>query len=379
MRLHLVLALLASGCAIDTADVGDEDKPVESENVARRGCGTEVGCNAGNGGGVYTEENGSAGIGPSHFMIAHFINNGSNVTFVGRYLQYPTEPLWAFGTGTVVSATYQNLTYYVQAIGENPIGQPAYSTVPWIKFANVATPITGTQIEGVIFHIQLDNDPAHYDLSWNDYHLATTAEVNGPTNQNNTVHSFNMRWREVRFAALSLPMVWTDYCRDADGTRDHIVFQQGIGVHPVSGDLAYNQTFTTVGCVHGAIATVRLWGYTYRENTASADLFKAAIHMKRASYCGDASFYTVGGTFIGISDNQGINSYDPSLRIEAQWGPNGATCVNLDAVRHSDVAFAYPGELPAYFGGTCPDRIDPLPDCDGMENPLLTSTASSQH
>ena len=38
-----------------------------------------------NGGGVYTQELGNAGIGPTNFMITHFFNYGNGVYVLGRY------------------------------------------------------------------------------------------------------------------------------------------------------------------------------------------------------------------------------------------------------------------------------------------------------
>jgi hypothetical protein len=298
----------------------------------------------GNGGGVYTDENGFAGIGPKQFMITHFINGSTDVTFEGRYLYDPTVPLWAPGSGQVTGAHYEGLWYSVEAISESfttPTFHLSHNGVP----RDVSGPdIVTTATSSFVLHVSLNDGTGEYDLQFNGY-----AQENG---NNVVVRKANMRWRKQGVG-------WTQYCRMADGTPDPIVFQQGIGVHPLNADLLYNSAYVTPGCRHGGPATVRLWGYTYRINTPTADLFKAALHMKRASYCGDRTFYTESGTQISIWDAAGVNQ-DPVTPMEASWGPNGATCVDLQSVRRPDVE--YPPNIGQYFSGTCADgRV--IPPC----------------
>lgn len=49
--------------------------------------------------------------------------------------------------------------------------------------------------------------------------------------------------------------------------------------------------------------------------------------MVRADYCGDGAGQTLDGTPIDIWDSKGIaeRAEVPGMRLEAEWGPHGAT------------------------------------------------------
>jgi hypothetical protein len=353
MRL-LLLVVTIGACAMDGAGVTE----VES-NVIIKGndCPDIRNCDEGNGGGVYTDENGFVGIGPNQFLITHLINvvdstGTKHVNLAGRYYS-ASDGYWRAGTGQVTGAHYQNEWYSVEELNES-------FTVPkfTLSRSGITRDVTGPDIQynnglGLVLHVSLDDGTGEYDLSWGNY--------SSEPGNNVVVRKAYMRWQSQKQGTT-----WTQYCRMADGTPDPIVFQQGIGVHPVTADLIYDSAYVTPGCRHGGPATVRLWGYSYRNNTSTADQFKAALHMKRASYCGDRSFYTKSGTEILIWDDFPVNQqFDTSTNVtslEAAWGPNGATCVNLGYVRHGDV------EYPAghYFDGYCPDAngvLHRIPNC----------------
>lgn len=340
MRLHLsVLLVVATGCVVEEPGLGETEFAVKK-------CPDDT-CTVGNSNGVYTDENGSASMGPNQFMIAHFINTPTQVTLVGRYLyDAPTGPdFWVQGTGYVSGADFQGEWFAVDSIDES-------FTVPIFTLSRSPTvppfQVTGSQLVTgpLILHVSIDDGTHDYDLSWNSY--------SSEPGNNVVVRKANMRWRNQK-----LGLGWTQYCLNEDGSNDPVVFQKGIGVHPVTADLIYNASFVTVGCRHGGMATVRLWGYSYQAGTASADLFRAGLHMKRASYCGDKAFYTHSGTQIWIWDSSGINAGAVTPGMEASWGPNGATCVNLNFVRHGDVD--YPLGSGNYFDGHCPTYT--LPPC----------------
>jgi ADYC domain-containing protein len=168
--------------------------------------------------------------------------------------------------------------------------------------------------------------------------------------------------------------VWTEYCLDASNAADTVLFQQGIDVDVVNADvLDRGSSYVTLSCRKGAIASGRSWGYGYRDTgTNDIALFDAALHMKRASYCGDVAYYTSAGTQIYIWDADSINTSSKAnpanlYDIEAVWdttGTTGALCVNynltnstLDKRRHHD---ADSGGL-GTWDGTC--NGNPMPHC----------------
>jgi hypothetical protein len=82
----------------------------------------------------------------------------------------------------------------------------------------------------------------------------------------------------------------------------------------------------TLACVNGAIGKCVAWGYWPWEPGMRA-FHQACIRMARADYCGDGAGQTVDGTPIDIWDSRGIAERDgvPGMRVEAEWGPHGAT------------------------------------------------------
>lgn len=57
--------------------------------------------------------------------------------------------------------------------------------------------------------------------------------------------------------------------------------------------------------------------------------------MVRADYCGNGQAHTVSGTPIHVLDKLGIQTQSPDTPydVEAEWGPNGAVCLNPDFMR----------------------------------------------
>jgi hypothetical protein len=82
----------------------------------------------------------------------------------------------------------------------------------------------------------------------------------------------------------------------------------------------------TLACVNGAIGKCVMWGYRPWEPGMRA-FHQTCIRMVRADYCGDGAGQTLDGTPIDIWDSRGIAERDraPGMRLEAEWGPHGAT------------------------------------------------------
>jgi hypothetical protein len=142
-------------------------------------------------------------------------------------------------------------------------------------------------------------------------------------------------------------------------------------------------SYVTLSCLHGAIATAHWWGYSYRGTPAQTDMFEAAMHMKRASYCGDDAFYTRRNVVIMMRDevgNLGNDAIRP-LEFEASWdrawlpdGPIRATCINRLKRRRPGALYPPNPNFGVDFDGTCDGN--PLPDCSPDETlypPLLVN------
>lgn len=336
-----------------------------------------------NGTGVYTAEEGKAGIGRYKLMITHFISHGSSVTFEGRYFD-PESQGWrklASPTpGRVDSAEYQGKHLRVTAVQEA-------STAPTWTLLDPATqksfPVTDTQLLHLKLYISFDvssattpprpppqtpratasqgpGDPA---IAGSERYVLDFDHA-GTDGGQHDVHTYNLRWSEAIAGAQP-----TQYCVDANGFADPIVFQQGIDVVPTTGAVTHTantSSIVTMSCRKGALATVYWWGYDY--DTSDPFYFSAGIQMKRASYCGDYRHYTYAGTNIYIADAKGIHTLpDQDLdNIEAAWGPGGALCINLDERRHWGIT--YDG---AAFDGTCNGQKLPVCRSRPLGKPYL--------
>lgn len=345
-----------SGTATGVSGHGRSPGPDASRAlaVAAHSCPDPKNCTSPNGTGVYTAEGGFAGITvsevsagvvfPRNIMITHFMNNdipnGRRVTFRYGYFDASTNnwvPL--SGSGIVKKAKYHGKALDVISVTES-------NTIPTWTLHDPAASIDSTvavsdqELVGLGLEIEFEFATAKKIaiLEFNDAH---------PHSGRNVVRTYNIRWQ-----LIGTPSGWKQYCfadRDAK-TPDPIVFQRGIEVDPTSGAIHRRNPSTsvvTVSCYLGAPAQVYGWGYDYLDPNTDF-YFRAGIHMKRASYCGDENYFTRTGTEILMHDDRPIReelSLNGNTKLEAQWKPEGAVCVNPENVRHLSMVPVKPGLL----------------------------------
>lgn len=97
----------------------------------------------------------------------------------------------------------------------------------------------------------------------------------------------------------------------------------------------------TFACKDGALAKCVLFGYrpwATVNGVSLADHHQACTRMVRADYCGDGQAHTALGTPIHVLDQLGIQTpaANTSYVVEAEWGPNGAVCLNPSNTRHAN-------------------------------------------
>jgi hypothetical protein len=311
-------------------------------------------CTNPNGTGIYTAERGAAGIGPNQLMITHFINlpggtpTSSRVAFDGRFFD-PQAQTWGRlpAPGLVVRADYQGkheLT--VLAVSETS------TALQWTLLdpqTSQPMPVPDSGLASLVVYVQFSLRRATNDTT-QIYALRFQPTAGGPASKL-PLQIYDLTWQDTR-----APQAPARYCADAQGNTDPVVFQRGMDVEPITGSVARggaSPSFVTMSCRGGALATVYSWGYGYGAASSTPTFyFDAGIQMKRASYCGDAQFFTVANTNIYMTDDQGIQpAKPPPHRIEAWWTPTGASCVNLANLRHSSMGFQ----------GSC--KGVPLPAC----------------
>ena len=153
---------------------------------------------------------------------------------------------------------------------------------------------------------------SNFTVSFDPPSTANPASISRKTTASGLVTEqvFPMRWN----AGATKTATTQSYCTRAPlngippGADDNVVFQQGIIVNALDGGHDRDDAYVTLSCQLGAIARARLWGYAYRGTQSQADIFETVMHMKRASYCGDASFYTRRATEFFIKDSAGITT-----------------------------------------------------------------------
>ncbi|HEY2743504.1 MAG TPA: ADYC domain-containing protein [Polyangia bacterium] len=340
-----LVAALSVGCS-----AAPEDVAAESQAVMR--CpDPKNGCTVSNGAGIYTDEYGAAGFGASQIMITHFINHWPGVTFDARYFDNASSWWLALPSqGTVTTADFNGQN------GLAVVSVTETATVPtWNMKDSHGNPVS-TQAPAdflqLTLHVRVadpNGGPKEYALTFDGTGVFTKYQVN--------IRKFNMLWR-----AEDAPQVPPkQYCLDGNGVKDQVVFQEMIGVDPVDGSVSRNGTSTnyvTLSCLLGAPAKAHSWGYPYRPGYAANVLFDGAIHMKRASYCGDGSFYTKTGTEIHIRDVDTINDAPMGSTPEAYWTSTRAYCYWPANMRHPEMG----------FNGTCADGTT-IPQCTGLPQP----------
>jgi len=90
---------------------------------------------------------------------------------------------------------------------------------------------------------------------------------------------------------------------------------------------AWTDTGTfSFACRKASIAKCVEFGYKSWEGYG--DHLQACVRMLRADYCGDGVPHTVNGTPINLYDNASVQVDTESWPVDAEWGPDGALCVN---------------------------------------------------
>lgn len=132
---------------------------------------------------------------------------------------------------------------------------------------------------------------------------------------------------------------WEPLCLDTQGNRQDTLLLGDIWDPDDGAKLARPSNNTiTFACRSAALAKCVEFGYkpwASKNGTALANYHQACTRMVRADYCGTGTSHTVSGTQIHVLDQLNIQkkAQGVSYDVEAEWGPNGATCVNPGNLR----------------------------------------------
>jgi hypothetical protein len=138
-------------------------------------------------------------------------------------------------------------------------------------------------------------------------------------------------------------------CVDAAGAPSFAVSVSGTWnlAEGVPGGGAYHADTAdfTIACRGSAIAKCVELGY--KPWSGIVPQLASCVRALRADYCGDGTPHTVNGTMVNIYDNLGIQDDAVEWVPEAEWTPDGATCVSTKkATRFDQVANERPSCYP---------------------------------
>lgn len=130
--------------------------------------------------------------------------------------------------------------------------------------------------------------------------------------------------------SVSADGTWRPLCLDPAGNElfaDTLGGTWNLGVG-VPGGGSYNAAGMgfSIACRNSAMAKCVELGY--KPWTGHARELASCVRALRADYCGNGIPYTVTGTIVNIYDDAGIQPDGIAWDAEAEWTPDGATCVS---------------------------------------------------
>ena len=183
-----------------------------------------------------------------------------------------------------------------------------------VQTSNGAT-LVGTQLVGSILHFGLvDGAPKKRKV-----------KIAGATAQASGLWLYDLQIKDDVGA-------WEPLCMNALGGATQAIMVGEVW-DPDTGDrVATESGLVTLACRDAAIGKCAEWGYHPWE---WPDHHQACTRMVRADYCGDGESHTIDGMVIHVLDEIGVENPEPGTNyaVEAEWGPDGATCLDLAHTR----------------------------------------------
>ncbi len=130
---------------------------------------------------------------------------------------------------------------------------------------------------------------------------------------------------------------WKPLCVDHNGEPTEAILVGDVW-NPLTGARRGVSGGVTFACRDFAVAKCVEWGYrpwASVNGTSLSDFHQACTRLVRADFCGDSTPHTVPGTPVHVLDQIGVQNVDPNANyvVEAEWGPNGAVCLNSANMR----------------------------------------------
>lgn len=182
-----------------------------------------------------------------------------------------------------------------------------------IGISTTSTPLSGESVVGSMWKGRLTNGRAI---------AIRVDEAMQGSGTNSDVWSYRFSFKRVDG--------WQPLCVDTAGNSifaDTVTGSWNLaeGV-PGGGSYHPHTDKFTVACRGTAVAKCVELGY--KPWTGHSDEMASCVRAVRADFCGDGTPFTVHGTLINLFDDDGIQSDSVDWVPEAEWHPDGATCVS---------------------------------------------------
>jgi hypothetical protein len=175
---------------------------------------------------------------------------------------------------------------------------------------------------------------------------------------------------------------WSSLCYDPAGQPTEAILMANYW-DLQTGARHDDPAVVTFACRHAVLAKCVEWGYV-PWSTAKVckgpsctvislrDHHQACTRMARADYCGDGRSYTFNGTPIDLFDKLSpviqarTTKAIGTWTVEAEWGPNGATCVGddlrLTMYDERQISYPFPSCIAERYDSHCGDFNKSRPD-----------------
>jgi hypothetical protein len=193
--------------------------------------------------------------------------------------------------------------------------------------ALIGARLSGTRVDGSAVALRMD-DVRHAPVPNDDLYvyLVSYSAGDGTQAADGWQHLCGDDAAGQPIAAMPLSGVW-DY-------------QRGV---PGGGAWTAKPGWITFACRGAALAKCVEMGYWPWQSlqrcsgescgdVSLADLHQACTRMVRADYCGDGEPFTVNGRAINVYDGLGLQTDTEPWTFEAEWTPQGASCLSQQRV-----------------------------------------------
>jgi hypothetical protein len=224
-------------------------------------------------------------------------------------------------------------------------------------------PVQKSGLDFIGAEIKLSTLTSTYTLRFDDIRA-------NPDQPGSGVYLYAITWKDDAIGT------WSSLCHDVAGTPVEAIPIANYW-DTATGARTANTDVITFACRGAVLAKCVEWGYIPWASAtqcdpkgkncvtvALADHHQACTRMARADYCGNGRSYTFDGTPIDVFDRLNpklqlrTTSSIPDWKIEAEWGPNGATCIGdelrLQMLDDLGLDYVFP---------SCIDAIDDIAGC----------------